>query len=286
MIIDKLNAAFPLISNAQSKWITSFCFGLFVFIFLYTFQPFGISTVSFYKPLFITGYGLITFFSVSFCFFILPLVFKSYFNKEKWTVKKTITFSLIVMLLISTVNWYYTATIGEEIFNGYHSFIKFIGITLSIGIFPTTVFILFLENILRSKNEENAQSITKNIHSKNTVDTEKENLISLNTDKKEYQYSVDQFICAKSEGNYIEVFHIDNKNKLQKDVIRLSLKNTTNQLPSNHNIHQCHRSYIANFNHIEKVSGNARNYELHLQHTDFTIPVSRSFSKDLIALYK
>ncbi|NLR94509.1 LytTR family DNA-binding domain-containing protein [Flammeovirga agarivorans] len=282
-LLNKLNAAFPLIEDNKIKSIASFLFGLFVFIFLYIFQPFGIADVVFYKPLLIGGYALITICNVAFCFFILPKIFTKIFNPEKWTVLKAILFSSVIILLISISNWLYTSTIGQEVLFISHSFIKFIGITISVGIFPTIVFILFLEWKLRSDKEQKAEHINTQIQEQELEETQE--AISFQLEKKSFSIPLHQFLCIKSEGNYLEVYSEKN-GAIQKEVIRLSLKKAKEQIQKDHNVHQCHRSYIANFDKIQKVSGNARNYELQLENLDFSIPVSRSFSKEMISIYK
>ncbi|MBB3698118.1 LytTR family transcriptional regulator DNA-binding domain-containing protein [Flammeovirga yaeyamensis] len=286
MLFKKLNAAFPLITDQKTKWLASFLFGAFVIVFLSVFQPFGIAGISFYKPLFILGYGLITFSSVAFCFFVLPILFKDFFKADQWTVGKAIFFTLLITLMISTVNWYYTSVVGKEFFDVSHSYIKFIGITFSVGIFPIFVFILFTEKSLRHKHEEAAKKITSKLVSNEVNQAVVEKGITFETDNKTYAYNLDQFICVKSEGNYIEIYSISDDHKLKKDVVRLSLKLALQQIDDSYNVHQCHRSYIANFDKIIRVSGNARNYELHIDLIDFQIPVSRSFSKELISIYK
>ncbi|WP_170178471.1 LytTR family DNA-binding domain-containing protein [Flammeovirga pectinis] len=288
--MNNLNAPFPLLQSNKVKFISSFSFGFFVFVFLYIFQPFGINEVQFYKPLFIGGYALITFSCVAFSFFGLPLLFKNTFNPDKWTVKKAALYTSFIILIISVGNWYYTATIGQEVISLKHSFLKFIGITFSVGIFPTVIFLIFTEKTLRKVNESKAGNITKQIHTDLEIEEEKQEndiipQIDFLADNNSIPLNQLNFLCIKSEGNYLEVFFfIDGK--LNKSVIRYPLKKAFEQVNELNNIHHCHRSFIANFDQIEKVSGNARNYELHLRNLTFTIPVSRGFSKDLIAIYK
>jgi len=41
---------------------------------------------------------------------------------------------------------------------------------------------------------------------------------------------------------------------------------------------RCHRTFMVNFDKIEKVSGNAQGYRLHLVDVGETIPVSRNLN--------
>lgn len=89
----------------------------------------------------------------------------------------------------------------------------------------------------------------------------------------------------KSEGNYVEVFY-ESKNQLQKELIRNSLKAIEEQLSKKPSFYRCHKQYIINLNHIQKVNGNARNLELIIEHLDAPVPVSRSKSEELLVRFK
>ena len=64
-------------------------------------------------------------------------------------------------------------------------------------------------------------------------------------------------------------------------LIRNSIKSIEEQLIIFKNIIRCHRSYIVNLDMVSKMSGNARNFNLHIEKLGFKIPVSRSFPKEI-----
>jgi DNA-binding LytR/AlgR family response regulator len=69
---------------------------------------------------------------------------------------------------------------------------------------------------------------------------------------------------------------------MKKTLIRNTLSKIEKQLPFD-NIKKCHRSYLANLNLIEKITGNAQGYRLHFPFsTEITVPVSRSKGKELL----
>ncbi|NME69762.1 LytTR family DNA-binding domain-containing protein [Flammeovirga aprica] len=287
MILKLLKAPFPFLSSHRSRWIFSILAGVFVYLFLLIFQPFELHQVQLNKPLFISGYGFITFGVVSFVFFVLPKTFPSVFHSDRWNVGKTILYVLFQLLLISALNWAYTRYLGSfPTINTYnHSFPYFIFITLSVGIFPCAFLVLFLERRLREEKESKAESINQNILSHKIKSTEvNQEAYKIGTEKQFISSLPHELLCIKSEGNYLEVYQWKN-DQLLKNVIRLPLKTAKSILESEKDFHHCHRSYIANFQHLEKVSGNARNYEIQLQNLPFPIPISRSFSKELIDFY-
>lgn len=89
-----------------------------------------------------------------------------------------------------------------------------------------------------------------------------------------------QFI--KAEGNYIEVFFLNEQKILKKNLIRNKLSYATSILPPQ-DFWRVHRSFIVQLNHVEKVIGNARNLELIMKTSQITVPVSRSKANDLLS---
>lgn len=82
------------------------------------------------------------------------------------------------------------------------------------------------------------------------------------------------FLFAESEGNYTTI-HFLQKDNLQKQLLRLSLKNLEEQLGSG-SIIRCHRSFIINTNKVVKMKGNAQGYKLFIEGIETFIPVSRN----------
>ena len=96
-------------SDIKHKLIICLIISSSVFLFLYIFQPFGISILT--KDIFFYtgGFGLITFFlCFSFSVF-LPLLLKKSF--KNWTVGKNILFLLFIIITISIVNWFYKSLV-------------------------------------------------------------------------------------------------------------------------------------------------------------------------------
>ncbi|MBB6459337.1 LytTR family DNA-binding domain-containing protein [Flammeovirga kamogawensis] len=285
MNLKLLNAPFPFLHKTKHKLWTAISFGLFVTVFLFVFRPFQIERVAVKQPEYIFGYGLITFFVLVVFLFLLPQLLPKQFNVDRWTVLKTLTFILFQLCVISIFNWYFTIVISEVAPTINHSLFDFFFITLSVGVFPTVILVLFLERLLREGKEKQAETINNNLsnHLQEEL-TEEVEEVTIGEGNQKVSVQLQGLLCIKSEGNYLEVYSIQNNN-VERDVIRFSLKKAAQQLSDIAEIHNCHRSYIANFKFVTKVSGNARNYELHISNLDFSIPVSRSFSKELIAIY-
>ena len=68
----------------------------------------------------------------------------------------------------------------------------------------------------------------------------------------------------------------------EKPLLRSSLSRLEKQIDQPH-IVRCHRSYVVNINRVERVTGNAQGYKLHLFAGQFLIPVARQYNESLVA---
>ena len=280
MLKKQLNKPFPAIETTKHKIIVSFLFSVSVFALLIVFQPFGLDDITFYKPIYIGGFFVITLLILLIRFFIIPLFFPKYFDADNWTTGKNLFSILVVIIFITILNWIYNSTLGKDITEQYNLFV-FILITVSVGFFPTIMYIIFTEKYLSHKHNDIAQNLTNKIKIEQKIETEERiNIVSENKNE-QINIELNQLICIKSESNYAFVYFYEN-NKISKQLIRNSLTKLMTQLIIFENIKRCHRSYIVNFNNVEKISGNARNYNLHIKNLDFSVPVSRNFPKTIL----
>ncbi len=283
MINKQLNKPFPFIEKKIHRIIISLIFSISIFAFLLIFQPFGLDDIQFYKPIFISGFFFITLIVLLIRFFIAPIFFPKFFEPDSWTVKKNLFSILLVIIIITILNWLYNSTVGKDITEQYNLF-SFLFITISVGFFPTIFLTIFTEKYLSKKHNEIAENITTKIQLEEKIIENKLIKIVSKNKKEEINIELDQLICIKSEGNYASIYFYEN-NIVKKQLIRNSLTKIKEQLIIFENIERSHRSYIVNFNNVEKISGNARNYNLHIANLDFTIPVSRNFPKNIIDKY-
>jgi len=268
---DILNTPFPFVDKIKDKILLSLFFGLFIYTFLILFQPFGIANIIFYKPLFILGYAIITFLIVFSSHLIYPVT--PSFDKDNWNVKKMFIFIIIQILMIAIFNWFYTTTVGKDVIEQ-HNLIMFIFITFSVGVFPTLFFILLIERFLNYKNEQVANKLTSDIVNKS--EEIQNNTIIIGNQKNKLSVNLSDLICIKAEGNYVQIYILE-KNLMKKHLVRCSLSKIKQQLETYEKFKHCHRSFIVNTQYLIKITGNARNFNLHLNHINFSIPVSRSF---------
>ncbi|MFT6065911.1 MAG: hypothetical protein ACJAQX_001787 [Polaribacter sp.] len=100
----------------------------------------------------------------------------------------------------------------------------------------------------------------------------------------DFKLHIKEFLFAKVESNYIEVFTSSSQG-IDKTLIRMTLKELEDQLHAFPYIFKTHRSYLVNLHAITATSGNAQGYQLTLKKNSDTIPVSRSNIAEFSSLF-
>jgi len=262
--------------------------GTFIALFLIFFQPFGVSEWQDpNKNLYLACYGLIT----ALCGIILRfLVFKTfpkYHSEATWNVGKEILSIMMLILMIAAGNVVYSNFVFK-LENGISGFFWMLLAVMIIGIFPAT-FGVMLNYIVQIKkynqpivvhhhtyevalNEQISENKTPNTAERNTT----LKLIAEN-EKDSIELTTESLYFIESSDNYSTVFY-EKSGKLLKELLRSSLTRLESQILSE-NIVRCHRSFIVNLDKVEKVTGNAQGYKLHLKAPELLVPVARKYSE-------
>jgi len=272
-----LNSPYPLLQSSKYKWLLALLSGIFVFVFLIVFEPFGAARLTTYKYLFLAGFGVSVFLGVATTYFILPKLYQEIFRPEKWTIGKEILLQSCCIVIISAFIYLHHNYLSREIVS-HQTFFNFLKITISIGIFPIVGLIFFTERTLLKRNIERAQLLSNQLPA-----AEEDKTITVQIQEESVKTSpivmeLSEFVYAQSDGNYVKIYYLDDS-ALRHKLIRLSLKQLEIQLENHSQIKRCHRSYLINMQHITSIDGNARSLTIKLDKVATSIPVSRSFSK-------
>lgn len=235
-----LNIAVPFKKNF--KEILSFGLGLVVYLvlFLNVYKPFFIGALSPGQRLMLTLFiGLYTTVLMTITF---SSAFFLNFHKIRWTLTWEILWNIFHFIFIGSFIY-----IVAKQYDVLHSLTWYQAIyaTFCVGVIPIGMDIFIR---VQKANSTGKKTI---LNSNNT-----------------------QVLYVKSEGNYLEVYSIDNENKVHRDVIRTSLKSYVNT--HTNGIVQIHRSYLVNPNFIASIQGNSNGGSVTLK-TQNSIPYSRSF---------
>lgn len=279
-----LRHPYGLETKISKRWLMSFLFGLFVFLFLFVFQPFGLNSYPQRVLKLSLGYGLTTFVAMAILNIAVFSLLPHYFNEERWTVGKELTWSIINIAVIGLANVLFTGF--ADIFDvSFANLLRYEFYTLVVGVFPVGINILIREARLKKKYETKSEAINTELeeHKKEyTVTTISEHLLTIPSDNinESLELKLVEFYYIRSSDNYIEVYYIKN-GKGEKKLLRNSLKKVDELFQSHTQLFRCHKSYIVNLDKVARVSGNAQGYKLHLSDMDDIIPVSRQYNEKI-----
>lgn len=253
--------------------------GTFIALFLILFQPFGLTEWNDpNKNWYLFGYGIIT----TLCGLILRFgIFKSfpkYHSETTWKVGKEIFSILLLILMITVVNVFFSK-IAFNLNISLKSFFWMLAGVMIIGIFPAT-FGVMLNYIIQLKKYNQTiivQHQTPEVVLNEKISENKTLKLIAENEKDSIELSTDSLYFIESSDNYSTVFY-EKSGKLQKDLLRSSLTRLESQILSE-NIVRCHRSFIVNLDKVEKVTGNAQGYKLHLEAPELLVPVARKYSE-------
>lgn len=274
----------PVEPSIQKRLYTCIVFGVFVFLFLFVFRPFGLNELPTGILPIALGYGFTCFVVMVVLNIAIPRLTPHFFNEENWTLGKELFWISVNIFCIGIANAVYTSFAL-----GWHLSIQqiavFEGFTLAIGCIPTSVMVWMKHNQLRIKYQEQAQELNNELHTENHAETT--GLVTLTSENRneDIALSVNNLIVIRSAENYVEVIYmVDAATK--KQLLRNTLKNISQQLEAYPSLLRCHKSYLVNLDKVIKISGNAQGYKLHLESIDEPVPVSRNLNEEIIKRLK
>lgn len=276
-LIKKLQQAYP---QVLGKWQTIIGISTFIAFFLAFFQPFGLQFVQLkHKELILAGYGIVTLFALIINLIILPRIFQTIFIEEKWTLIKQIIWVLWIIFSISLGNYLYSIAFSIFPWAGIKGLILFSIYTLSIAIIPITVMTFITQNIYLKKNIASSSKINAQLKETHNTKNQTKEAISIESGKKTHHFQAENIITIESQGNYAKIYYVSEQQDIQHELLRNTLKNIQTKIENSQNLFRCHRAFIVNLEHIEKVEGNSRGYTLKMKQIDQDIPVSRNYIK-------
>ncbi|MFC5411307.1 LytR/AlgR family response regulator transcription factor [Larkinella bovis] len=293
-----LNQPYPCEDSLRRRWIKAFWIGVFVGLFLLIFQPFGLTLWDTpYKTAKILGFGLISFLVTAFVTVVTPVLFPKRFTNEHWTVGREILWITIHITLIGVANYLYlhwqlrTSAYSPDLPG-------MLLVTFVIGVFPATGLVVVNYIIRLKKYSQSARELAVREHPEKTapIEAEKPRLtVTAENEKDRLSLLASDLLYIESSDNYSTVVYLKDRQPV-KTLLRSSLSRLETQLhahPTPHSpvpvhptIVRCHRSFIVNLENVEKVTGNAQGYKLHLHHGLFQIPVARKYNDTLVAHLK
>ena len=267
----------PYTFNDDLKHNTKIIFfiSMGVCVFLFLFQPLQIDALETREKYFLViGLGIITFLSLSLNLLILPSLFSKILNGSSWNVKKEILWDLWILFTVGFGYFLYYKALGIMAF-GFEMIITMI----LIAIVPTSVLIVFNRNRLLRSNLKTANELNIKLREHKSIQDKLVHFIS-DYQKDNLSIKVSLILFIRSANNYIEVFWKEAQ-AVKSQLVRCSLTKAEELLKEDKFIFKCHRSYLANVNHIEKIEGSQQGYRLFFDKVDSPVPVSKNYAEKL-----
>lgn len=273
---------YPFENSARHTWRISLLFGVFIGLFLWVFQPFGLSEWhTDAKSLKLLGFGLVSFGIMELGGRLWPALWPTFFREERWTVGREIGFLLWTLALISVGNWLYWQWITDDTYANL-SLLKMVAYTLLIGVFPVVGLVLYKYIRQLKKYSTSATEMTAHTHGQDLAESDTVLTLLADNEKDRLTLRSSALLYVESSDNYCTVVYRTDDGPLQKRLLRSSLTRIETQINRPHHIVRCHRSYVVNLDNVVRVTGNAQGYRLHVPGSDAAVPVARQYNDTLV----
>ena len=276
--------------------MTSLAFGIFVFLFLFIFHPFGLERTSAGRMAKIASYyGVLCFLILLIALLVIPRLFPGAFQECKWTVWKEILHIIACTLAVSVGNIIFSHLYFGERLDG-ALILNFGWFTFSVGIIPITLLVMYRQiRLIKAFGREAAELNDRMAGADHremaggATGADRETpgvdqvLIGSENGQESVRLSVRSFLYAEAADNYVKLFYIRDGKPAQK-MIRSTLKRLEEGFRGHEGVYRCHRTYLVNMDKIIHIAGNAQGYKLYLEGVEAYIPVSRNLNRQIAGL--
>lgn len=260
--------------TGKEKIIAYLLIGLFIFLFLVFFQPFGVNN---YDPSETITQEFVFFMLVIGIYVSLVLIMNDAFLFN-WIFRKLILrWQLILWLLwtlvmLSTMIFLLYNLLGNWHDLRWSSWLEFIGNFSVTAIFP--LIILYLYARMKHYRE-----LTETMQD---YDMDANEIITFPSDNQKdvLSLTLESVLFLESEDNYVAI-HYTKSGLPTKSLIRLTLKRV-HELQLHPALVRCHRSYIVNLYHLHQFTGNQQQGHIWLNNLETPFPVSKSYAPELV----
>jgi hypothetical protein len=258
------------VGTSKQRIVSILVFGLFIFLFLFIFRPFGLAELKTQQLFFITlGFGLVTTFMV----FIFKFLLEPVVTKNNWTFGKSLMWVTLIASSIGVANYIYISTV-------FHQPLVFLYMLYSIwtailvGFIPVTVsYLIAFNRMYRTKLEE------ASIPAEDIL-WESEVIIRAGNPKNEVRLNPKNIAYLCSNDNYVTIVTIS-KDIQNKTTIRGTLKSAEDELRKNSRFLRCHKCFIVNLDFVDRLTGHNQNMKIRLNPSGTEIPVSRTKANEV-----
>ena len=281
---DFLKQPYPYYFKGKNLWIiATVIFGMSMG-FNYFFEPFVV-----YRPEHKVSYfwiSMIHSLNAFLCVLLIIGLNNLRVNEDKWTVGNEMALIAGVLLMIGISQF----LVRDLIYNNPDNwsmryFLEEIRNTFLVGVLFAVILVPMNYLRLMKANLKTAKSL--NSQQQPDFSIQREKLMPIVTQQKsdDFDLNPDDFLFAKSEGNYLEIY-FEKGDKANKVLKRMTLKELESQLQSFPHFFKTHRSFLVNLQKVAQVKGNAQGYQLEIKSYSDSLPVSRRMINDFERKFK
>ena len=267
----------PVLNRSEKAYFVLLT-GLFVFLFLLFFQPFGVNnyntqetiTLEFFLAILLMWMvvSLLLAFNE---FLIFPRVIKQPTRGKMlgWIIWSMLLLSSGVFLFYNFLGAWHDFRLG--------SYFEFLGNIVALSLFPLGGLFLYLKiRELRKALE------TDHPYTYRAGEDEFLLVFTAENQKDHFTLPLKLLLFIESDDNYVSIHHLQD-DRVIKTLFRKSLKSIQEEAlhPA---LLRCHRSYLINLTHLQQIHGNRNKLTVFLNQVKTPIPVSRQYMDSVFAL--
>ncbi|MBN1790968.1 MAG: LytTR family transcriptional regulator [Bacteroidales bacterium] len=269
-MLNIFNKPYPFNDDLKHNTRVIFFISIGVFVFLWLFQPFDISSLPVRQKYYLlAGFGFVTFLALSLNLLIIPSLFPTKFSSAVWNIKKDILWNSWTLFTILGGYFLFTEWLGVMKFN-FYTVIKLV----LTAILPISVLIIVNYNRMLRIHVKTANELNRKLKEHKQVE---DRIIYFVSDyqKDSLAIKASTLILIRSANNYIEVFWKEG-DVVRNQMVRCSMISAEEIVKEFKFIFKSHRSFVVNINYIERFEGNSQGYKLYFDNVNFAIPVSKT----------
>ena len=269
-MLNIFNKPYPFNDDLKHNTRVIFFISIGVFVFLWLFQPFDISSLPVRQKYYLlAGFGIVTFLALSLNLLIIPSLFPAKFSSAVWNIKKDILWNSWTLFTILGGYFLFTEWLGIMKFN-FYTVIKLV----LTAILPISVLIIINYNRMLRTHVKTANELNRKLKEHKQVEDRIIHFIS-DYQKDSLAIKASTLLLIRSANNYIEIFWKEG-DAVRNQMVRCSMITAEGIVKEFKFIFKCHRSFIVNINYIERFEGNSQGYKLYFDSVNFAIPVSKT----------
>lgn len=268
-----LQADYPLNASLRSHLKIIFGNGLAVFLFLVIFKPFGMVRMDDIRFMQIAvGFGAVCSAVLAFDLLLLPRSLPGLYNRKRWKVYHQAWRVTWQICAVAVANVGYAHLVGAEFSHLLRALWRSQLAAFTFALVPISVGVVAFRyrTAGRLSLERNGRPLSERVERENGATPlflkDEQGYVKL-------QLNAADLLCLRAAQNYVEVVFSKN-GRMQKELLRNSLKRLEAELRGHPTLVRCHRGYLVNLAHVVSNGGHGRTDRLVLT-TGIELPVSR-----------